>query len=213
MNNLEEISLLVKGCTDCQLAKGRTNAVPGEGDSQAELMFIGEGPGYHEDRFGRPFVGPAGQLLDNLLKSIGMQREDVFIANMVKCRPPKNRDPFPAEMAACTKYLDRQIELITPKLIVTLGRFSLSRFFPGESITRVRGKLREKDGRHVFPIMHPAAALHRQELRSAIVSDFMEIPKVLEKLDRLGAKSVESPQLDYQRETTTPAQQLSLFPL
>ena len=213
MNNLEEISLLVKGCTDCQLAKGRTNAVPGEGDSQAELMFIGEGPGYHEDRFGRPFVGPAGQLLDNLLKSIGMQREDVFIANMVKCRPPKNRDPLPAEMSACMKYLDRQIELINPKLIVTLGRFSLSRFFPGESITSVRGKLREKDGRNVFPIMHPAAALHRQELRSAIVDDFMEIPRVLGKLDRRGAKSVESPQLDSQREIDTPAQQLSLFPL
>ena len=213
MNNLEGISLLVKGCTDCQLAKGRTNAVPGEGDSQAELMFIGEGPGYHEDRFGRPFVGPAGQLLDNLLKSIGMQREDVFIANMVKCRPPKNRDPLPAEMSACMKYLDRQIELINPKLIVTLGRFSLSRFFPGESITSVRGKLREKDGRNVFPIMHPAAALHRQELRSAIVDDFMEIPRVLGKLDRRGAKSVESPQLDSQREIDTPAQQLSLFPL
>ena len=103
MNNLEEISLLVKGCTDCQLAKGRTNAVPGEGASQAELMFIGEGPGYHEDRLGRPFVGPAGQLLDNLLMSIGMKREHVFIANMVKCRPPKNRDPFPAEISACTK--------------------------------------------------------------------------------------------------------------
>ena len=212
MNNLEEISLLVKGCTDCQLATGRTNAVPGEGAPQAELMFIGEGPGYHEDRLGRPFVGPAGQLLDNLLISIGMKREYVFIANMVKCRPPKNRDPFPAEIAACTKYLDRQIELINPKLIVTLGRFSLSRFFPGESITRVRGKLREKDGRHVFPIMHPAAALHRQELLSAIANDFMEIPRVLEKLDRLGAKSVEASQSDSQRETAAPAQQLSLFP-
>lgn len=212
MNNLEEISLLVKGCTDCQLATGRTNAVPGEGAPQAELMFIGEGPGYHEDRLGRPFVGPAGQLLDNLLISIGMKREYVFIANMVKCRPPKNRDPFLAEISACTKYLDRQIELINPKLIVTLGRFSLSRFFPGESITRVRGKLREKDGRHVFPIMHPAAALHRQELLSAIANDFMEIPRVLEKLDRLGAKSVEASQSDSQRETAAPAQQLSLFP-
>ena len=212
MNNLEEISLLVKGCTDCQLATGRTNAVPGEGAPQAELMFIGEGPGYHEDRLGRPFVGPAGQLLDNLLISIGMKREYVFIANMVKCRPPKNRDPSLAEISACTKYLDRQIELINPKLIVTLGRFSLSRFFPGESITRVRGKLREKDGRHVFPIMHPAAALHRQELLSAIANDFMEIPRVLEKLDRLGAKSVEASQSDSQRETAAPAQQLSLFP-
>ena len=184
MNNLEEIALLVKGCADCELSKGRNNAVPGEGSPQAELMFIGEGPGYHEDRLGRPFVGPAGQFLDNLLMSIGLKREDVFIANMVKCRPPQNRDPLPVEISTCSKYLNRQIELINPKLIVTLGRFSLARFFPGESISRVRGKVREKEGRWIYPIMHPAAALHRQELRSTIVNDFKEIPRILEKLDR-----------------------------
>ncbi len=144
MNNLEEIALLIKGCTDCELSQGRNNAVPGEGSPQAELMFIGEGPGYHEDRLGRPFVGPAGQFLDSLLMSIGLKREDVFIANMVKCRPPQNRDPLPAEMSACSKYLNRQIELINPKLIVTLGRFSLSRFFPGESISRVRERSGKK---------------------------------------------------------------------
>ncbi len=206
MNSLEEIALLVKRCADCELSQGRNNAVPGEGSPQAELMFIGEGPGYHEDRLGRPFVGPAGQFLDNLLMSIGMKREDVFIANMVKCRPPQNRDPLPAEMSACSKYLNRQIELINPKLIITLGRFSLSRFFPGESITRARGKLREREGRWIYPIMHPAAALHRQELRSTIVNDFKEIPRILEKLDRPNPKPLEP-----QKETVPQAKQLSLF--
>ena len=181
-NNLEEIALLVRNCTCCPLSTGRTNAVPGEGPGDAKLMFIGEGPGHQEDRQGRPFVGPAGQFLEELLASIGMTREQVFIANMIKCRPPQNRDPSPAEMSSCSKYLDRQIELVDPELIVTLGRFSLSRFFPGESITRARGKVREKDGRFIYPIMHPAAALHRQENRSIIIQDFKEIPAVLEKL-------------------------------
>ena len=131
---------------------------------------------------------------------------------MVKCRPPQNRDPLPAEMSACSKYLNRQIELINPKLIVTLGRFSLSRFFPGESITRVRGKVREKDGRHIFPIMHPAAALHREEMRSAIVSDFKEIPRVLASLDQLSSNPVAEQPVDSQKETVVPAHQLSLFP-
>lgn len=142
-------------------------------------MFIGEGPGFHEDRQGRPFVGPAGQLLEGLLASIGTNRDQVFIANMVKCRPPDNRDPQPAEISACSKYLDRQIELVNPKIIVTLGRFSLGRFFPGESITRARGRLRQKDGRLIFPVMHPAAALRRPELRSTMVQDFRAIGDAL----------------------------------
>lgn len=211
MNSLEEIALLVKRCADCELSQGRNNAVPGEGSPQAELMFIGEGPGYHEDRLGRPFVGPAGQFLDDLLMSIGLKREDVFIANMVKCRPPQNRDPLPAEMSACSKYLNRQIELINPKLIITLGRFSLSRFFPGESITRARGKLREREGRWIYPIMHPAAALHRQELRSTIVNDFKEIPRILEKLDRPSSDPVAARPAEAQKESVPQAKQLSLF--
>jgi DNA polymerase len=142
-------------------------------------MFIGEGPGFHEDRQGRPFVGPAGQLLEGLLASIGTNRDEVFIANMVKCRPPDNRDPQPSEISACAKYLDRQIELINPKLIVTLGRFSLGRFFPGESITRARGRVRTKDGRRIFPVMHPAAALRRPELRTIMVEDFRAISSAL----------------------------------
>ena len=143
-------------------------------------MFIGEAPGYHEDRQGRPFVGPAGHLLDGLLASIGANRQSVFIANMVKCRPPDNRDPQPPEIAACAQYLDRQIELINPKLIVTLGRFSLGRFFPGESVTRARGKPRAApDGRLIFPVLHPAAALRRPELRKTLVDDFRAISETL----------------------------------
>lgn len=180
MDSLDEVARAVRDCVDCPLHQGRTHAVPGEGSPSAELMFIGEGPGFHEDRQGRPFVGPAGHLLEGLLASIGTNREDVFIANMVKCRPPDNRDPEPSEIAACGKYLDRQIELINPKLIVTLGRFSLGRFFPGESVTRARGKLREKDGRRIFPVLHPAAALRRPELRKTLVEDFRAILSILE---------------------------------
>ena len=180
MDSLDEVAQAVRGCTDCPLHRGRTNAVPGEGSPSAELMFIGEGPGFHEDRQGRPFVGPAGQLLEGLLATIGTNRNDVFIANMVKCRPPDNRDPEPSEIAACSKYLERQIELINPKLIVTLGRFSLGRFFPGESVTRARGKLRHKDGRAIFPVLHPAAALRRNELRKTLVDDFRAISELLE---------------------------------
>ena len=180
MDSLDDIAHAVRACTDCPLHRGRTNAVPGEGSPAADLMFIGEGPGFHEDRQGRPFVGPAGQLLEGLLASIGTNRDDVFIANMVKCRPPDNRDPQPPEITACSKYLDRQIELVNPKIIVTLGRFSLGRFFPGESITRARGRLREKDGRFIFPVMHPAAVLRRPELRATMVEDFRAIAAALE---------------------------------
>ncbi len=179
MNSLDDVAKAVRACTDCPLHRGRTNAVPGEGSPSAELMFIGEGPGFQEDRQGRPFVGPAGHLLEGLLASIGTQRDEVFIANMVKCRPPDNRDPQPSEIAACSKYLDRQIELIDPKLIVTLGRFSLGRFFPGESVTRARGSLRQKDGRLIFPVLHPAAALRRPELRTTLVQDFRAIADIL----------------------------------
>ena len=180
MDSLQEIARLVAACTDCALHRGRRNAVPGEGDPKAELMFIGEGPGAQEDAQGRPFVGAAGGFLEELLRSIGLTRRQVYIANMVKCRPPQNRDPLPEEMGACSNYLNRQIELIDPLLIVTLGRFSLARFFPGEGITRARGRLREKDGRRIYPIMHPAAALYRQEMRGLIMEDFQRIPDILE---------------------------------
>ncbi|MBM3943405.1 MAG: uracil-DNA glycosylase [SAR202 cluster bacterium] len=209
MNSLEEIAQAVLSCTACPLHQGRTRAVPGEGPANAELMFIGEGPGFQEDRQGRPFVGPAGQFLEGLLSSIGMTRDQVFIANMVKCRPPNNREPLPAEVAECSRYLERQIQLVNPRLIITLGRISLARFFPGESISRVRGKLREKDGRDVYPVMHPAAALHRQELRSAIIQDFQGIPAALEQArQRSPAPQVAPPPVP---EDEKPPEQLSLF--
>ena len=179
MDNLEQVAHRIRNCVDCPLSGGRTNAVPGEGNPKAVVMFIGEGPGFQEDRQGRPFVGPAGKLLDSLLASINTSREDVFIANMVKCRPPENRDPAPTELAACTKYLDRQIELVDPKLIVTLGRFAFGRYFPGEGITKARGLLREKDGRKIFPVLHPAAVLRRDELRPTMIDDFKAISEIL----------------------------------
>ncbi|MBT98879.1 MAG: uracil-DNA glycosylase [Dehalococcoidia bacterium] len=180
MQSLEQIALLVRNCSDCPLSVGRTNSVPGEGNPKAKVMFIGEGPGYYEDQHGRPFVGRTGKLLDRLLASIDLIREDVFIANMVKCRPPSNRDPATTEIAACTKYLDRQIELINPKLIVTLGRFAFARYFPGEGITKASGQVREKDGRLIFPVLHPAAVLRREELRPTMIEDFKAISAILE---------------------------------
>ena len=208
MNSLDEVAQTVRGCTDCPLHRGRTNAVPGEGNPSAELMFIGEGPGFHEDRQGRPFVGPAGQFLEGLLATIGTNRDDVFIANMVKCRPPDNRDPDPSEIASCSKYLERQIELVNPKLIVTLGRFSLGRFFPGESVTRARGKLRHKDGRAIFPVLHPAAALRRNELRKTLVDDFRAIAALLE------SEELPEPQAEVRADSTLAepaAMQLDIF--
>ena len=182
MDTLDDIARLVRECADCPLHQGRTQAVPGEGPADAELLFIGEGPGVQEDRQGRPFVGPAGGFLEELLQSIGMSRDQVYIANMVKCRPPNNRDPAPGEIAACAKYLDRQIELINPRLIVTLGRFATARFLPGESIGRARGRLRTVNGRRIYPIMHPAAGLRRQEMKDAIVEDFQKLAGLLEVL-------------------------------
>ena len=206
MNSLQEIAQMVARCSDCDLHRGRTNAVPGEGADNSDLMFIGEGPGVQEDRQGRPFVGPAGLFLEELLASIGMNRRQVYIANMVKCRPPQNRDPLPVEMDACSKYLNRQIELIDPKLIVTLGRFSLARFFPGESISRARGRVREKDGRRIYPIMHPAAALYRHEMRGSIMEDFRRIPEIL--AQEWQPVVAEAPA---QYEPDPPPEQLSLF--
>ncbi len=207
MNSLDEIAQLVSHCVECDLHRGRTNAVPGEGAANADVMFIGEGPGVQEDRQGRPFVGPAGQFLEELLASIGLTRRQVYIANMVKCRPPQNRDPLPAEIGACSVYLNRQIELIDPTLIVTLGRFSLGRFFPGESISRARGRVREKDGRRIYPIMHPAAALYRQEMRGAIMEDFRRIPDILAQ----ARQQPLAPETAEEQDQTPPPEQLSLF--
>ena len=135
MSELTQLYDRVRACTKCDLAKGRTNAVPGEGPARAEIMFIGEAPGFYEDRQGRPFVGAAGQYLDELLALIQMKREQVYICNVIKCRPPQNRDPQPEEMDACRPYLDQQIELIQPKVIITISRFAMARWFPDKKIS------------------------------------------------------------------------------
>ena len=179
MSDLQETAHQIHSCSDCHLSEGRTLAVPGEGPERADLMFIGEAPGFNEDRLGRPFVGAAGQFLEQLLASIGLTREQVFITNMVKCRPPNNRDPFPGEITACSKYLDRQIELIQPRVVATLGRHSLTKFLPGETISKVRGKPRRHGNFILYPLYHPAAALHQQSLRRVIEEDFRAIPSLL----------------------------------
>ena len=166
MHDLEAIASEVRACQKCPLGQGRTHAVPGEGPADADIMFIGEGPGFHEDRQGRPFVGAAGQFLEELLASIGLTREDVYITNVIKCRPPGNRDPQPNELAACSEYLDRQIASIRPQIIVTLGRFSMARYFPGASISRIHGQCKRVGNITVFPMLHPAAALHQPKWRS-----------------------------------------------
>lgn len=179
MHDLDAIAREVRVCQKCPLRQGRTHAVPGEGPGDATIMFIGEGPGFHEDRQGRPFVGAAGQFLEELLASIGLTRKDVFIANVIKCRPPGNRDPQPDELAACSDYLDRQIASIQPKIIVTLGRFSMARYFPGASISRIHGQHKRVGNVTVLPMLHPAAALHQPKWRSAIEEDFKKLPALL----------------------------------
>ena len=174
----------ITSCTLCSLSEKRTNAVPGEGSLTADIFFIGEGPGFYEDRDGRPFVGPAGKFLDELLASIGLRRQDVYITNMVKCRPPNNRDPLPGEIQACQPYLDRQLDLISPKLVVTLGRYSFNKLFPGESISKARGKPRRWKNITVYPMYHPAAALHNPALRPVIESDVGRLPSLVEDVAR-----------------------------
>jgi DNA polymerase len=146
-------------------------------------VFIGEAPGYHEDQQGRPFVGQAGQFLEQLLNSIGLKRSDVYICNVIKCRPPNNRDPLPIEIKNCQKWLDQQLELLSPKMTVTLGRYSLARFFPGEPISKVHGKARKQDNIIYFAMYHPAAALHQQSLRQTIEADMLKIPPLLVQLE------------------------------
>jgi uracil-DNA glycosylase family 4 len=182
-DSLEQVAQEVVACTRCPLHQRRERAVPGEGPSDAKLMFIGEGPGFHEDQSGRPFVGAAGQFLEELLAGIGLSREDVFIANVVKCRPPGNRDPEQQEIDACRGYLDRQIALIDPKVIVTLGRFSMARWFPSARISRIHGQPRKVGKRLIVPMYHPAAALHRGSLRQTVVDDFKKLPEFVRQVE------------------------------
>jgi DNA polymerase len=175
----QEISL----CQDCELAKTRNTVVPGEGAENAEIMFIGEAPGFYEDKQGSPFVGSAGKFLDELLQSINLDRTKVYICNVIKCRPPSNRDPLPQEIESCRKWLDRQIETISPKVIVTLGRHSMSKFFRGASIGKIHGTAQEINGRLCFAMYHPAAALHQQSLRKTIEADILKLPGIIARYD------------------------------
>jgi uracil-DNA glycosylase len=201
MSQLSELALEIADCKKCILSKSRTKSVPGEGPENAAIMFIGEGPGFHEDKQGRPFVGAAGQFLEELLAGIGMKREDVFIGNVVKCRPPGNRDPMPDEIEACRFYLDRQIELLNPKVVVTLGRYSMARWFPNAKISAIHGQPRKIEGRLIVPMFHPAAALHQPSLRKDVEADFQKLPEILTQFEQLDDSESPPPQ----------AQQLSLF--
>lgn len=203
-DEINQIYEQVRECQLCPLSRSRTKAVPGEGPEDAAVMFIGEAPGFHEDQQGRPFVGAAGHFLDELLKSIDLARRDVYITNVVKCRPPGNRDPRPDEMdTCCSHYLDRQIALIQPRLIVTLGRFSMARYFPDASISRIHGQVRKFDSFIVLPLYHPAAALHQPRYREDIETDFKKIPGLLKE-----ALTLEG---DVGSGDASEAQQLSLF--
>jgi len=177
---LAHIAAAVRSCTLCPLASGRTRAVPGEGNLLSDVLLVGEGPGAREDATGRPFVGPAGQLLTELLEAIGWERGDVFITNVVKCRPPANRDPEPAEIGACSVHLDAQERALRPAVVVSLGRHSLQRYLPGARIGAVHGRLRRSySGQHVFPMYHPAAALHQASLRETLFRDIRGLPAAL----------------------------------
>ena len=174
----------IRACTACPLHRSAKQAVPGEGSAESGILFLGEAPGYNEDVQGRPFVGAAGHLLDQLLAGIGLDRSKVFITNVVRHRPPENRDPLPEEVAACHVWFERHLALLKPKVVVTLGRHAMYKFFPGESISRVHGHARKKDGITIFPVFHPAAALHQPSLRAELQKDFEALATFLETAPR-----------------------------
>lgn len=179
MSALSELYEEISRCQKCEMARYRTRTVPGEGAADADIMFIGEAPGWHEDQQGRPFVGPAGKFLDELLGLINLKRQQVYIANVIKCRPPANRDPLPQEILNCRGWLERQIELIHPRIIVTLGRYSMALFFPQKSIGRIHGTAEKRNGVIYYAMYHPAAALHQQSLKETIKVDMLKIPQLL----------------------------------
>ncbi len=187
---LAEIAEQIRSCTRCPLHQTRTRAVPGEGPAQPRVMLIGEAPGFYEDRSGRPFVGAAGRFLNALLARAGLTREEVFITNIVKCRPPRNRDPLPAEVEACKPYLEEQIRLLNPQVIVTLGRFAMAYFLPQARISRVHGQPFQVGDRWVVPMYHPAAGLYREALRPVIEADFDRLRAFLDALSRQGKLSL-----------------------
>ncbi len=188
MDTLASLAASIKICTLCRLCEGRTNAVPGSGNPEAQVVFIGEGPGKNEDLKGEPFIGAAGKFLDKMLASIGWTRSDIFITNVVKCRPPENRDPQPDEISTCyTNYLRKQLLIMKPALIVTLGRHSMNIFLPGKKISDIHGNVVHAKGpdgnpQVFFPLYHPAAALYNGGLQTTLMADFQKIPQLLVQL-------------------------------
>lgn len=192
---LEKVSLEIAKCKKCRLWKERENPVPGEGNPEAKIFLAGEAPGYHESIQGRPFVGAAGKLLDKLISSIGLKRKDVFISNVLHCRPPNNRGPEKEEIEACRDYLFRQIETIKPKIIVTLGRFSMNLFIPDGKISQIHGQARwfnlGKLRLVIIPMFHPAAALRSGEVMEKTKEDFQKVFQILSSLDKqTGSSSI-----------------------
>ena len=184
-NLLNNLSLDIERCVKCELSCSRTFAVPGSGAPNSTLMFVGEAPGHNEDISGEPFVGSAGKLLTSLLNEIQMSRESVYITNIVKCRPPNNRDPHLNEIMLCEPYLDAQISIVDPVLILPLGRFAMNYFIPGESITRISGTVQKIQGRYVYPLLHPAAALRRTEYKQRLRNAFLNIPSAVDRISLL----------------------------
>ena len=203
MGVIEDLYREVHSCKQCSLSKTRRYAVPGEGPITAKIMFVGEAPGYNEDQQGKPFIGAAGQFLESLLIGIGLNRREVYICNVVKCRPPENRDPLPGELAACRPYLDRQIAILKPRLIVTLGRFSMELAYKGVAISKVHGMQKKVGDITYLPMFHPAAALHQPKYRSMIEEDFARIPGIMAELLKVAAPPPEP--------EPEPPEQLSLF--
>lgn len=202
---LQQIHKEVQTCNKCGLQFSRKYGVTGAGPADAEIMIIGEGPGFHENETGIPFVGGSGRFLDELLEGINLQREKVFVGNVVKCRPPGNRDPQADELAACDPYLERQIAAINPKVIVTLGRFSMAKFLPNAKISEVHGRAMNVRGRLIVAMYHPAAALHQRSLRPILEADFAKLPELI-------AQAHEAPELiEEQIEDQSAPEQLSMF--
>lgn len=209
---LAKIAGEVSVCTKCVLHESRKKSVPGDGPANAEIMFIGEGPGFHENEQGHPFVGASGKFLDQLLAQADVTREEVFIANVVKCRPPGNRDPLPDELATCDMYLEAQIKAINPSIIVTLGRISMSKFFSGVKISAVHGQMQKVGERYVIPMFHPAAALHQSALKPTILADFAKLPDQLkEARAALGKPVVEKVKKKAEEIPDDAPKQLNLF--
>ena len=190
-NSIYALANAVRSCTTCDLHSTRTNGVPGSGSSKAEILIIGEGPGFNEDQQGLPFVGRSGKLLDELLSAIPLTRKDVFITNVVKCRPPNNRDPLPNEVAACRPYLERQMELINPKVVVTLGRVSMLRFNPKGKISEDHGKILEWKDRILFPLYHPAAGLRNPIIKRELQKDVLKLPEALRQSNRISSDKID----------------------